>query len=251
MRFTRERLLGGEVLLGTWLNLGSPYSAEIAGLAGFDWVLIDREHGAGDERDTAHQILAAQCGGAASIVRVSGIDAAEIKRTLDWGPAGVMAPSIDSADQAAQLLHAVRLPPLGGRGAASSTRASGYGFGYQEYLREANTRLVTMVQIESKAAVVDAGAIAATDGADVLFVGPTDLSISMGVTDSSSQFSTALERVAAAARGAGKAAGILARTKEQAARYRQLGFTVIAIESDRGLLAKGFARAVEQFRAIV
>ena len=251
MRFTRERLLGGEVLLGTWLNLGSPYSAEIAGLAGFDWVLIDREHGAGDESDTAHQILAAQCGGAASIVRVSGIDAAEIKRTLDWGPAGVMAPSIDSADQAAHLLHAVRIPPLGGRGAASSTRASGYGFGYQEYLREANTRLVTMVQIESKAAVVDAGAIAATDGADVLFVGPTDLSISMGVTDSSSQFFTALDRVSAAARGAGKAAGILARTNEQAARYRQLGFTVIAIESDRGLLAKGFARAVEQFRAIV
>ncbi|MEP7365228.1 MAG: aldolase/citrate lyase family protein [Acidobacteriota bacterium] len=249
MRFTRKAILDGEVMLGTWLNLGSPQPAEIAGLAGFDWVLIDREHGSGDEKDMSLQILAAQCGATAPIVRVSGIDPAEIKRVLDWGPAGIMAPSIDTPEEAARLLHAVRIPPLGARGAASSTRASRYGFGYQEYLRDANATLVTMVQMESSLAVENVAAIAAIDGVDVLFVGPTDLSISMGVSDSSEGFHAALSRVSEAARGSNKATGILARTQEQAARYRGMGFSVIAIESDRGLLAKGFARAVSAFHA--
>jgi len=220
----------------------------MAGLAGFAWVLIDREHGSGDEKDVAMQVLGAQCGGAASIVRVSGIDAAEIKRVLDWGPAGVMVPSIDTAEQAGRVMRAVRIPPLGDRGAASSTRASGYGFTYEEYLREANGRLVTMLQIESALAVSNCAAIAALDGVDVLFVGPTDLSISMGVTDASDEFGTALATVADAARGAGKAAGILARTVEQAEIYRSLGYSVIAIGSDRGLLAKGFGSLAVKMR---
>jgi 4-hydroxy-2-oxoheptanedioate aldolase len=245
MKLTRSRILSGEACPGTWLNLGSPLSAEIAGLAGFDWVLIDREHGSGDERDLSMQVLAAQCGGAASIVRVSGIDAAEIKRALDWGPAGIMVPSVDTREQAQQVLRAVRIPPLGTRGAASSTRASRYGFGYQEYLAHGNEMLVTMLQIESATALANCEEIAAVDGADVLFVGPTDLSISLGTTDSSEEFQTAIARISIAAKGAGKAAGILARTPAQAASFRSLGYTVIAMESDRGLLAKGFRRAVE------
>lgn len=249
MRFSRTALLEGTPLLGAWLNLGSPHAAEIAGLAGFDWALIDREHGSGDEKDLSFQILAAQCGGAASIVRVSGIDPAEIKRVLDWGPAGVMAPSIDTPEQAAALLRAVRIPPLGSRGAASSTRASRYGFAYQDYLRDANSTLVTMAQIESPLAVENSAAIAAIDGIDVLFIGPTDLSIAMNLSDTSDAFFAALDRVSVSTRNAGKAAGILARTQEQATRYRSLGYTVIAIESDRGLLAKGFSRAVAAFRA--
>ena len=192
----------------------------------------------------ALQILAASAAGAAALVRVGGIDGVEIKRALDAGASGIMAPNVDTVTQAEALVRAVRIPPLGERGAASSTRASRYGFGYPEYLREANGRLVTMVQIESARAVENCEGIAAVDGVDVLFVGPTDLSIDMGVTDDAPAFFAALARVC----GAGKAAGILARTVAQAARYREMGFTVIAMESDRGLLAKGFARAVEEFR---
>jgi len=250
MQFSRASVLEGKVCLGTWLNLGSPLSAEIAGLAGFEWVLIDREHGSGDERDLSMQILAAQCGGAASIVRVSGTDPAEIKHALDWGPAGIMVPSVDTEAQAQQILRAVRIPPLGDRGAASSTRASRYGFGYQEYLVNANETLVTMVQIESAVAYANRGRIAAVDGADVLFVGPTDLSISLGVSDSSAEFIDAVGNISLAAREAGKAAGILARNPRQASTYRSLGYTVIAMESDRGLLAKGFRGAVEAFRTV-
>jgi 2-keto-3-deoxy-L-rhamnonate aldolase RhmA len=248
MALSKTSLLSREVQLGTWLNLGSPWSAEIAGLAGFDWVLIDREHGSGDERDLAFQILAAQCGATASIVRVSGIDSAEIKRVLDWGPTGVMVPSIDTLEQAKQVMRAVRIPPLGDRGAASSTRASRYGFGYMQYLETANSTLITMLQIESPAAVLNSEAIAALDGVDVLFVGPTDLSISMGIDPASKQFHEALQKVASASRAAGKAAGILARSQQQAAEYKTLGYTVIAIESDRGLLAKGYSSAVAGFK---
>ena len=247
MAFTRQSLLAGDTQLGTWLNLGSPFTPEIAGLAGFHWVLLDREHGSGDENSLAFQIMAAQCGNTAAIVRVSGVNPAEIKRALDFGPAGIMVPSIDTADQAQQVIRAVRIPPLGDRGAASSTRASRYGFGYQHYLETANQTLVTMLQIESQTAVENVGRIAAIDGADVLFVGPTDLSISMNVDDASPAFQQALETVAAAARANGKAAGILARTQQQAAKYKQLGYSVIAIESDRGLLAKGFRNAVSEF----
>ena len=235
-------------MLGTWLNLGSPFSAEIAGLAGFDWVLLDREHGAGDEKDLAMQILAAQCGGAASMVRVSGIDTAEMKRALDWGPAGVMVPSVNTVEEAERVVRAVRIPPLGARGAASSTRASGYGFRYREYLERANDGLLTVAQIESVTGLENCEGIAAVDGVDVLFVGPTDLAVSMEVAEpaTDARFGEALALVARVAKAAGKAAGILARNGVEAERYRAMGYRFISLGSDRGLLAEGFRRAAEQ-----
>lgn len=248
MIWNRQSVLQGKDFLGTWLNLGVPASAEIAGLAGFDWVLIDREHGSGDEKDTAMQIMAAQCGGAASIVRVSGIYANEIKRVLDWGPSGLMVPSIHTAEQAREAIDAIRIPPFGNRGAASSTRASGYGFGYEKYLQDANSNLVTMLQIESTESVRNCSEIASIDGADVLFIGPTDLSIDMGVKISSDEFNQALNKVLEAAQQHQKAAGILARNPEQARKYRSIGFRMIALESDRGLLSKGFSQAVAAYR---
>ncbi len=251
MPLTRSRLQNREVLLGTWLNLGVPCSAEIAGLAGFDWVLIDREHGGGDEKDVAFQIMAAELGGTAAIVRAPGLYPAEIKRALDHGAAGIMIPQVQGPKDAATMVNAVRIAPVGQRGAASSTRASRYGCGYQEYLEQANDRLVTMAQIESVEGVGNSPEIAALDGVDVLFVGPTDLSTSLGAVNATDggEFWSALRRVRDAARSHGKAAGILARNQRQAERYVEEGYTVIALESDRGLLAKGFKAAVDGFRA--
>ncbi len=247
----RQRVSRRENLAGTWLNLGSPFSAEIAALAGFDWVLIDREHGSGGEGEMALQILAAQSGGAAAIVRVGSIDRVEIKRALDAGASGIMAPCVETAEQAQTLVRAVRIPPLGDRGAASSTRASGYGFTYREYLESANEQLLTVAQIESVVALENCASIAAVDGIDVLFVGPTDLAISMAVTEpaTSTEFAEALEQVAATAQSAGKVAGILARTSADAERYRQTGYRFISLASDRGLLAEGFRRAAQQLGA--
>lgn len=250
MHSIRKHVQAGEMLVGAWLNLGSPASAEIAGLAGFPWVLIDREHGGGDERDLAMQVMAADCGGACSVVRVGQIDALEIKRALEYGAMGVMAPSVNTPEEAARVVRFVHIPPAGGRGVASSARCCRYGFGYHEYLNTANELLTVMVQIESRDAVENCAAIAAVEGVDVLFVGPTDLSVSLDLRPGaeSSVLDECFRRVSEVARETGKAAGILARDPEQVKRYTAMGYTVISVASDRGLLASGFRHALDPFR---
>lgn len=236
-----------------WLNLGSAVSAEIASLAGYDWLLVDLEHGSGDYRDLAHQLWAAQAGPAQVVVRVGGLDSVEIKRVLDLGPAGVMIPNVETPEQAAAAVAAVRIPPLGARGAATSTRASGYGFTYNRYLSGSNREVLLTVQIESAQAVENAGAIAATAGIDVLFIGPLDLSVSLGVgatAEDALRFSAALQTVVASAAAHGKPAGILARNAEQAQQYLRMGFTFIAMGSDRGMLASGMRHGMEALRRL-
>lgn len=222
-------------------------ASEIAAQAGFDWLLIDREHGSGSEADAAQQFLAVEAGGSAPVIRVSGIHPEEIKRVLDLGPGGVMVPSVDTEEQARQTVRHIRIPPLGSRQTATSTRAVRYGGTYQQYLATNNVQLLLLVQIESKSAVESCGAIAAVEGIDVLFVGPTDLGTSMGIdpNSDSAEFAAALTTVVAEAKRHGKSAGILARSEVQARRYADLGFQVIAMGSDRGILYSGFNRTAQ------
>jgi len=248
----RTRLDAGELLTGSWLNSGSAVAAEIAAQAGFDWLLIDREHGSGTEADATAQIVAVDAGGSAPVVRVAGIDPTELKRILDLGPAGVMIPSVETVEQAQDVARYVRIPPLGQRQTATSTRAVRYGRSYREYLETNNHTLLAVVQIESRLAVENAPEIAAVPGIDVLFVGPTDLGTSMGLDPNAAipEFIEALRSVVRAATGAGKSAGILARNAEQARAYAEMGFRMIALGSDRGILASGFDRAAESLRAL-
>ncbi|HEU0119581.1 MAG TPA: aldolase/citrate lyase family protein [Bryobacteraceae bacterium] len=248
----KERLRGGALLAGSWLNSGSAVAAEIAAQADLDWLLIDREHGAGSEADVAMQLLAVEAGGSAAVVRAAGIDAAELKRILDLGPAGVMIPTVDTEAQAREVVRFTRIAPLGERQTATSTRAVRYGRDYARYLRENNGELLAVVQIESRTAVANAGAIAAVEGVDVLFVGPTDLGMSMGVdpNEGTASFREALAEVVAAAHRAGKWAGILARNEEQAREFWKMGFQMIAMGSDRGILAAGFDRAASALAAL-
>jgi 2-keto-3-deoxy-L-rhamnonate aldolase RhmA len=254
-RSFRNRVLEGQPIGGVWLNLGSPDATEIACLAGHDWLLIDLEHGSGGLHDLKHQLWAAQAGQSAPVVRVASLNEAEIKRVLDLRPAGVMIPNVQDSAQAAQAVQAVRIPPVGERGAATSTRASAYGYGYNDYLSDANESVLLVVQIECRKAVEDARRIAALQGIDVLFVGPVDLSTSLGGGDpravSPELFEQSLRVVAEACAAAGKAAGILARSAEQAAKFRQMGFTFIAMGSDRGILASGFRRNAEALKAVL
>ncbi len=197
MGHLQDLLVADSPAWGVWLNLGSAVSAEIASLAGYDWLLVDLEHGSGDSRDLSLQLWAAQAGESATIVRVASLNAAEIKRVLDMGPAGVMIPNVETLAQAQAAVAAVRIPPLGARGAATSTRSSRYGFGYEHYIQTANRDLQLVVQIESVIGVENAAAIACTPGIDALFVGPLDLSVSMGITDPDrdARFASALEKV--------------------------------------------------------
>lgn len=248
----RRAALDGRFLAGTWLSLGHADAAEMAALAGFDWLLLDHEHGASDWRDLQHQLQAAAAGGgAATVLRVGAVDAVVFKRALDLGVHGLMVPDVRDAQAAQQLVDLARVPPLGRRGAATSTRNCAYGRDYAQYVATINERLWLMAQIESIDGLAQAEAIAAVDGIDVLFVGPTDLGIALGLgagTPSDPAFRDVLARVAQAAAAHGKAAGVLARDAAQARDYRALGYSVIAMGSDRGLLAQGMRQCARQLR---
>lgn len=239
--WARQAALASPLFAGTWLNLGCADSAAIAGLAGYDWALIDLEHGSGQAGDLVHQLAAMQPHRTAAIVRVPTIDAVVFKQVLDLGPAGLMVPNVETPEQALQALHAIRIPPRGARGVATSTRNVGYGFHYERYVREANDNLLTVVQIESRTGLDNVEAIAAIDGVDVLFVGPTDLSIDLGLSSepTDASFRAALTQVVAAAQRHGKLAGALVRNKTQARQYQALGYRFLALGSDRGMVVQG------------
>jgi len=238
----KQAACAGRRLGGAWLSLGSSVASEIAVNAGYDWLLIDLEHGNSDYGDLLHQLQAASI---ATLVRVPAIDRAVFKRVLDLGAHGLMIPQLNNAEDARRCVSYARIPPLGVRGAAKTTRASGYGRHYEHYLGMANDALVIMAQIESRAGIINVEEIAAVDGVDILFVGPTDLEVDLntagGLQDP--DFRAAVTSVAEAALRHGKAAGVLARTPEQARAYSALGFTCIALGSDRGAIAQGLNRS--------
>ena len=232
----RRRVLAREWLCGTFLNLGSPMTVEIAGLAGFDWVLIDHEHGPGGEDTLLHQLHAASGTPAFPVVRIAANETPRFKRVLDQGALGVMVPYVSTADEARAAVNAMRYPPHGIRGVAKFNRGAGFGADFEEYYLHAHERLLGVIQIETPEAIRNIEEIAAVDGADVLFVGPTDLSYNMGIRDQleSPAFIDALQRVSTAAKKHGKAAGILVHSAPLVPKCRELGFTFVALGSDGG-----------------
>ena len=247
----RRRLLGREMLGGAWLSLGSSIAAEIAAGSGFDWLLFDLEHGTSEYSDLLHQLQAIQASPVAGLVRVPAIDASVFKRVLDLGAHGIMVPHVSSVEEARRCVSMARIPPLGQRGAAQTTRASGYGAHYEHYLREANDSIILAAQIESRAGIAAVAEIAAVDGVDALFVGPTDLGVDLGASDEASGvFREAIVAVAEAAKLHGKAAGVLVRSIEQARTYAELGYSFIALGSDRGLIGSGMRANAEALSAL-
>jgi 2-keto-3-deoxy-L-rhamnonate aldolase RhmA len=232
----RRRVLAREWLCGTFLNLGSPVTVEIAGLAGFDWVLIDHEHGPGGEDTLLHQLHAASATPTFPVVRIAANETPRFKRVLDQGALGVMVPYVSTAAEARTAVNSMRYPPHGIRGVAKFNRGAGFGGDFEEYYLHAHERLLGVIQIETPDAVKNIDEIAAVDGADVLFVGPTDLSYNMGIRDQleSPPFVEALQKVSAAAKMHGKAAGILVHNATLVPKCRELGFTFVALGSDGG-----------------
>ena len=241
----RARLQAGEVVYGSWLNLGSSLTAEIFARAGFDWLLIDMEHGTADFRELVHQLQAIEAAPAVPLVRVAFNEPWLIKRTLDIGPSGLIIPLIASATEAERAVRAMRYPPEGIRGIASMSRPTSFGTEFAQYRAEANDLLLTVIQIELKEAVEDIEAIAAVPGVDVLFVGPRDLTTSLGVPDQleSDIAQAALRRIEHAARNHGKALGILLPNCESAIAYVERGYQFVGVSSDAGLLNQA-ARSV-------
>jgi 4-hydroxy-2-oxoheptanedioate aldolase len=232
----RARLQAREVVLGSFVNLGSSLTAEIMGIAGFDWLVLDLEHGAGDEPQLLTQLQALAHTGTATIVRVEGIDPARILHALDLGADGVMVPRVRTVADARACVDACRYSA--GRGVARYNRSWQWGL-RSRTLAAADAEVVCVVQIETVDALEAVEDIAAIDGVDVLFVGPSDLSHALGMSCPPDD-PALLERVAAVAEAAerhGKAAGMLVGTAAQARAYHGLGFTFLGCGSDGGLLA--------------
>jgi 2-dehydro-3-deoxyglucarate aldolase/4-hydroxy-2-oxoheptanedioate aldolase len=227
----RGRLAAGGALVGTFLNLGSPLAAEICGQAGFDWALVDLEHGAGTEAELIPTLQALEAAGTPGLVRVEANQRPRFARALDAGAAGVMVPRVDSAAEAQAAVASIRYPPRGARGVAYMNRAAGWGVDAPE--RDP----LCVIQIESAQAVEEAASIARLDGVDVLFVGPSDLTQALG-----GPIEDAVDIVLAAAHAAGKAAGILIRSREGLEQTLERGFRFVAVGSDSLFLAEA-ARA--------
>ena len=241
MKFIRESVLSGELLTGMWCNIASSISVEIAGRSGFDWLLIDLEHGVGDLSHLVPQLQALGGSPSAPIVRIGWNDPTRFKRVLDIGALGVMVPYVSNPEEAQAAARSMLYPPQGIRGIATLTRANAYGNDLEEYLQKANDGLLTVVQIETPEAVDTIDGIAAVDHVDVLFVGPMDLSSNLGIQRQYDHptFRDAIKKVIAAAKNHGKAAGTLLASPAQIDGAIEDGYTFVALSSDAAILAKG------------
>ena len=247
MKWLRKRVQNNEILLGTWLNLGSSLTAEMAGMAGFDWVVIDLEHGAGEQTELLHQLQALAGSDTSSLVRVACNDAARIKRVLDLGPTGIVVPYVNTVSEAKKAVAAVKYPSRGVRGVSKMSRASGFGTNFDDYFAQAGNQLLTVVQIETQEALDNLDAIAAVDGVDVLFVGPLDLTVDMEIPQrfDDPRFTSALDQVIAVSRKHHKTAGIFSYGTDHVSMLIHKGFTFIAAGSDSSLVNTGMKKLAE------
>lgn len=233
--------------LGTWLSIGSAAIAELAALSGFDWVLLDLEHGGESEAALPNQLRALRGSRTQGIVRVGAPHADLIARVLDWGAHGIMVPHVNSAAEAEAVVQAAHYPPRGRRGFSRTVRAYDYGLNPPG---TASSLPLIMVQIETIAGVSHAPEIAGVDGVDVLFVGPADLQFDLNHRPASGvgDYAQCLRTMVAAAKGAGKSAGILVRDLAEVKPHLDLGFTQVAVDSDLAILRKAYQQTLSQVK---
>ena len=246
----RRRILAGETLFGAWDSLGSPGSAELMARAGLDWVVVDMEHGNATEAELLAHLTAIEVGGAAALVRPQSGERLRIGRALDMGAAGVVVPRLDTIEQVREAVTFFHYPPSGQRGVALLTRGARLGTVNHAGVAALNDDIVGIVQIESPSAVEAADEIAATDGVDVLFVGPADLSHSLGVPGRFAEvaYQDAIKRVVAACRAHGKAPGILLYDHASFRPHLDLGFTFVGIGADVSFVNEGVKAALAAAR---
>jgi len=246
----KRALREGRPTAGSWLSLCSAISAEIMSRAGFDWLLIDMEHGHGDYQTLLGQLQAIEGSETIPVVRVQWNDPAVIKRVLDLGAYGVMVPWIGSRAEAEAAVRATKYPPLGIRGIAGSHRAGGYGRHAAEYWKRANDEILVVLQIETPGAVAEIDEIVKIPGIDVIFIGPADLSTALGHLGNPGHpdVQAVFARIEAAARAQGLALGNITRSWDQARELYQRGYQFLTLCSDTSLLTQGGQEIAARFR---
>lgn len=238
----REQLAeAARPMAGMWLCSGSPLVAEICAEAGLDWVLIDMEHSPNGLESVLNQLQAVSASPATAMVRVPSNDAIMLKQVLDLGAQNVLVPMVNSKEDAEHAVSAVRYPPAGVRGVGSALARSARWNRVDGYLQDASKHVSLFVQVENADAVRNAAAIAAVDGVDGVFVGPSDLAASMGLLGQQSHPDVvhAVLSAFAAVRSAGKPVGVNAFDIALAERYVAQGASFLLAGADVALLARG------------
>ncbi len=240
---------GERAQIGLWLGLTDSICAEICAGAGFDWVLIDGEHAPNDVRSTLTLLQAVAPHPAHPIVRPVSGDVQLIKQLLDIGAQTLLVPMVESAEQAKLMVSAMRYPPAGIRGVGAALARASQWSRVTNYLHEANDQMCLLVQVETRLGLENLDAIAAVEGVDGVFIGPSDLSAALGHlgkpghADVQQAIEDAIRRI----RAAGRAAGILTVDEAQARHYLSLGCTFVAVGLDGNLLMRATQELASKF----
>ena len=244
----RADLIARKRLIGCWCSLGNPITTEVLGVAGFDWLLLDGEHSPNDVLTFIPQLMALKDSVSAPVVRPAWNDPVEIKRLLDAGFYNFLIPMVESVDAARAAVAATRYPPQGIRGVSVSQRGNRYGT-VKDYLQRANEQACVMVQIESRKGMAAAAEIAAVDGVDGVFIGPSDLAAGLGQLGNPSHpdVQDAIRQIFATVAATGKPLGTLAPVEADARRYLEWGATFVAVASDLGLFRAATQAARDRF----
>jgi len=245
----RQDLLAGKLLIGCWASLANSITTEILGYAGFDWLLIDGEHAPNDFQTFIGQLMALKDSPSAAVARPQWAEPIMIKRLLDIGFYNFLMPFIESGEQAHAVVAATRYPPRGIRGVGTAHRSNRYGY-VPDYFARINDNISVMVQIESDNAVANIDAIAAVEGVDGIFIGPSDLSAALGHFGEPSHpdVQNAIARIVLSAKNHGKPTGILAPAEKDARHYLGMGMTFVAVGGDVALLRGASRGLCERFK---
>ena len=245
----KRALKAGQLQIGLWSSLASHVAAEVIAGAGFDWLVIDAEHGPNDVPIVLNQLQAMAASPVHPIVRPPWNDAVVIKRLLDVGVQTLLVPFVQTAEEAARAVAATRYPPHGIRGVASVHRANRYGR-VPEYFARANGEMCVLVQLETRTAVEALEEIAAVDGVDAIFIGPSDLAASFGHLGNNAhpEVRSTIEQACRRAQAIGTPIGILAPIESDARAYLDMGFAYVAVGSDVVVLRKGCDALVKMFK---
>ncbi len=245
----KQTMLEGKPAFGFSSALGSPLGLELLSNSGVDFILLDRQHGSWGDDSTILALAAMQAGSAIPMARVLRNEYSLIGRLLDEGMMGIVIPMVNTAEDARAAARACRFPPTGDRSWGWG-RARAYGADYPEWIDE---QIFVAVQIETKEAVENAEAILATEGVDGCWVGPSDLSLSMGFhpseMDNREEHAAALQAVLKACENTGKIPGIAGRSVADGVKRAEMGFQFITAGNDAGFIVSGAAAALQELRA--
>ncbi|HZP77641.1 MAG TPA: aldolase/citrate lyase family protein [Pseudolabrys sp.] len=247
------RLRAGEAVYSGWCSMASPLVTEVVARAGFPAVTIDGQHGLWDTASTFSAIAAIRQGGSAPLVRIPLAGFGFASRVLDVGAEGIVAPMINTVEDARALVAATKFPPMGERSWGPHRATMQAGIADQKvYLTEGNNHIVNLAMIETRTAMDNLDAIAATPGIDVLFIGPSDLSITLSdgkvLEPHSKEVEAGLDKILAAAKKAGKLAGIYCANADRALACAKRGFRFMAVASDLNFLREGIAGHISKLK---